>query len=64
MRVIQCPKERRNYACIVTKKITLLRTIGGCRKKRRGTVRSNLKIKPMVIVRPMLFSVINLMVIA
>jgi hypothetical protein len=58
-KVARSPRdEKTSSAGIVRKIITILIIVGSCRTRRKETVPTNLKINPMVMVRPLLFPVI------
>jgi hypothetical protein len=50
--------EETSSAGVVRKIITILIIVGSCRTRRKETVPTNLRINPMVMVRPLLFPVI------
>jgi hypothetical protein len=57
--VAQSSRDKQtSFAGIVRKIIIILMTIGSCRTRRKETVPTNLRINPMVMVRPLLFPVI------
>jgi hypothetical protein len=56
--VTQSPRDETSSAGIVRKIITILMTVGSCRTRRKETVPTNLRINPVVMVRPLVFPVI------
>jgi hypothetical protein len=58
-KVAESPRgEETSSAGIVRKIIIILMIVGSCRTRRKETVLTNLRINPMVMVRPLLLLVI------
>jgi hypothetical protein len=63
-KVARSPRdEETSSAGIVRKIITIMIIVGSCRTRRKETVPTNLRINPMVMVRPLLFLVILMVVL-
>jgi hypothetical protein len=62
--VAQSPSDKKlSSAGIVRKIIIILMIVGSYRTRRKETVPTNLRINPMVMVRPLLFPVILMVVL-